>query len=49
MAKTDEKLTPAMKQFHHFKQKYPDAVLFFHMGRSNAKSNKGHANVPSIF
>ena len=32
MAKADEKLTPAMKQFHHFKQKYPDAVLFFRMG-----------------
>ena len=32
MAKQDEKLTPAMKQFHHFKQKYPDAVLFFRMG-----------------
>ncbi len=32
MAKQTEKLTPAMKQFHHFKQKYPDAVLFFRMG-----------------
>ncbi len=32
MAKTEEKLTPAMKQFHHFKAKYPDAVLFFRMG-----------------
>jgi DNA mismatch repair protein MutS len=32
MAKQAEKLTPAMKQFHHFKQKYPDAVLFFRMG-----------------
>ncbi|MHC4961571.1 MAG: DNA mismatch repair protein MutS, partial [Planctomycetota bacterium] len=32
MAKAEEKLTPAMKQFHHFKQKYPDAVLFFRMG-----------------
>jgi len=32
MAVTDEKLTPAMKQYHHFKQKYPDAVLFFRMG-----------------
>ena len=32
MAKDQEKLTPAMKQFHHFKQKYPDAVLFFRMG-----------------
>jgi len=27
-----EKLTPAMKQFHQFKQKYPDCVLFFRMG-----------------
>ena len=28
----NEKLTPAMKQFHHFKQKHPDAILFFRMG-----------------
>jgi DNA mismatch repair protein MutS len=28
----NEKLTPAMKQFHQFKQKYPDCVLFFRMG-----------------
>lgn len=27
-----EKLTPAMKQFHYFKGKYPDAILFFRMG-----------------
>jgi len=27
-----EKLTPAMKQFHQFKQKYPDCILFFRMG-----------------
>jgi DNA mismatch repair protein MutS len=27
-----EKITPAMKQFHHFKQKHPDAILFFRMG-----------------
>ena len=27
-----DKLTPAMKQFHHFKEKYPDAILFFRMG-----------------
>ncbi len=27
-----EKLTPAMKQFHHFKDKYPDCILFFRMG-----------------
>ncbi|UCD50029.1 MAG: DNA mismatch repair protein MutS [Phycisphaerales bacterium] len=32
MAKPPEKLTPAMKQFHHFKQKHPDCVLFFRMG-----------------
>jgi len=32
MAQKAEKLTPAMKQFHHFKEKYPDAVLFFRMG-----------------
>jgi len=32
MAKADEKLTPAMKQFHQFKKKYPDAILFFRMG-----------------
>jgi len=32
MTKPEENLTPAMKQFHHFKQKYPDAVLFFRMG-----------------
>ncbi len=28
----NEKLTPAMKQFYQFKQKYPDCVLFFRMG-----------------
>jgi len=27
-----EKLTPAMKQFHQFKRKYPDCILFFRMG-----------------
>ena len=32
MTKQPEKLTPAMKQFHHFKEKYPDAILFFRMG-----------------
>jgi DNA mismatch repair protein MutS len=32
MTNKDEKLTPAMKQFHHFKEKYPDAILFFRMG-----------------
>ncbi|MHC4292483.1 MAG: MutS N-terminal domain-containing protein [Planctomycetota bacterium] len=31
MPKQQEKLTPAMKQFHHFKAKYPDAVLFFRL------------------
>jgi DNA mismatch repair protein MutS len=28
----NEKLTPAMKQFHQFKQKHPDCILFFRMG-----------------
>jgi DNA mismatch repair protein MutS len=32
MTNTYEKLTPAMKQFHQFKQKYPDCILFFRMG-----------------
>ncbi len=32
MAKKTEQLTPAMKQFHHFKNQHPDAVLFFRMG-----------------
>ena len=32
MTAQNEKLTPAMKQFHNFKQKHPDAVLFFRMG-----------------
>ena len=32
MAATTEKLTPAMRQFSKFKQKYPDCVLFFRMG-----------------
>jgi DNA mismatch repair protein MutS len=32
MAIANEKLTPAMKQFHQFKKKYPDAILFFRMG-----------------
>jgi DNA mismatch repair protein MutS len=27
-----DNLTPAMKQFHQFKAKYPDAILFFRMG-----------------
>ncbi|MHC5059722.1 MAG: DNA mismatch repair protein MutS [Planctomycetota bacterium] len=32
MTKQPEKLTPAMKQFHHHKDKHPDAILFFRMG-----------------
>jgi DNA mismatch repair protein MutS len=32
MADSNEKLTPAMKQFSRFKQKYPDCILFFRMG-----------------
>jgi len=32
MTAKSEKLTPAMKQFATFKQKYPDAILFFRMG-----------------
>ena len=32
MSKKEPKLTPAMKQYHHFKDKYPDSVLFFRMG-----------------
>jgi DNA mismatch repair protein MutS len=32
MAANTEKLTPAMKQFARFKQKYPDCILFFRMG-----------------
>ncbi len=32
MALNTEKLTPAMRQFHKFKQKHPDCVLFFRMG-----------------
>jgi DNA mismatch repair protein MutS len=32
MAPIIEKLTPAMKQFHQFKVKYPDCILFFRMG-----------------
>ncbi|HSV26468.1 MAG TPA: DNA mismatch repair protein MutS [Sedimentisphaerales bacterium] len=32
MPTDDAKLTPAMKQFHQFKARYPDAVLFFRMG-----------------
>jgi len=32
MGVNTEKLTPAMKQFHKFKQKHPDCILFFRMG-----------------
>ncbi len=32
MAEINEKLTPAMKQFHQFKKKHPDCILFFRMG-----------------
>jgi len=32
MKNSNEKLTPAMKQFHRFKQKHPDCILFFRMG-----------------
>ncbi|MHC4529310.1 MAG: DNA mismatch repair protein MutS, partial [Planctomycetota bacterium] len=32
MTVQNEKLTPAMQQFARFKQKYPDAILFFRMG-----------------
>ena len=32
MIPMNEKLTPAMKQFHRFKQKHPDCILFFRMG-----------------
>jgi len=28
----ERKLTPAMQQYHRFKQKHPDAILFFRMG-----------------
>jgi DNA mismatch repair protein MutS len=32
MASKNENLTPAMKQFHRFKQMHPDCILFFRMG-----------------
>jgi DNA mismatch repair protein MutS len=32
MTAMNEKLTPAMRQFHKFKQKHPDCILFFRMG-----------------
>ncbi|MBC8470426.1 MAG: DNA mismatch repair protein MutS [Planctomycetes bacterium] len=32
MTVNPENLTPAMKQFHKFKQQHPDSILFFRMG-----------------
>jgi DNA mismatch repair protein MutS len=32
MTQQHEKFTPAMKQYHYFKGKHPDCVLFFRMG-----------------
>ncbi|HLB74275.1 MAG TPA: DNA mismatch repair protein MutS [Sedimentisphaerales bacterium] len=32
MAAPSENITPAMKQFHAFKKKHPDCILFFRMG-----------------
>ena len=32
MAQTSQRTTPAMQQYHRFKKKYPDAILFFRMG-----------------
>ena len=32
MTTGSDNLTPAMRQFHLFKQKYPDCILFFRMG-----------------
>ena len=32
MAANNEKLTPAMRQFHQFKKTHPDCILFFRMG-----------------
>ncbi|MCK4628788.1 MAG: hypothetical protein KAT56_07270, partial [Sedimentisphaerales bacterium] len=31
-AADNQKLTPAMRQYRHFKDQYPQAVLFFRMG-----------------
>jgi len=28
----NQKLTPAMRQYRHFKSQYPEAILFFRMG-----------------
>jgi DNA mismatch repair ATPase MutS len=32
MTQPMENLSPAMRQFQHFKQKHPDCILFFRMG-----------------
>jgi DNA mismatch repair protein MutS len=32
MSEINDKLTPAMRQYQHYKQKYPECVLFFRMG-----------------
>jgi DNA mismatch repair protein MutS len=32
MTKPTDNLSPAMRQFHHFKEKHPDCILFFRMG-----------------
>ena len=32
MTTGSDNLTPAMRQFYQFKQKYPDCILFFRMG-----------------
>jgi len=32
MTESKDNLTPAMKQFHHFKAKHPDCILFLRMG-----------------
>ena len=32
MVQPKDNLTPAMRQFHHFKAKHPDCILFFRMG-----------------
>lgn len=32
MKENQENITPAMKQFHHFKKLHPDCILFFRMG-----------------
>ncbi|MBN1505762.1 MAG: DNA mismatch repair protein MutS [Sedimentisphaerales bacterium] len=32
MMRPNDNLSPAMRQFHHFKGKHPDCILFFRMG-----------------